>query len=669
MIISEDFDRFLGSVIQVTNNIATLKVVRTRGVGTLVLTNRRGYFTFANPNSAFVNVKKGVQKAMIVRGHDWLRDLLLAHNNRFPPTFPPPLRSPWLARFPPLNEEQALALARATHIGEGLSDRITLIEGPPGTGKTGVISKIVMHNIDTHSKWLLVAETSFAVQVCAERLHEELLIYGDSLQRIFFVGRTGIEDTDFHVSQVDTAEASEQASMESETFRLSPQNRRKVVEILQQDTKPRVFSLTSHISARNALLAEGQQRGFSREEKMVLAQLNMAKAQVQLLNTEGVNLDDHHSAYKAFDQAFSKAREYYIQHQARGIISTAGNAVNKIFRFFNPRTLIIEEASQLNEALAVTMIARNLGSVSKVVLVGDIMQNQPFTLKQLNEFYKTHETSLLQRLMDSGVPTVRLLEQYRMHPDIDAAVSKFFYSNQLINSPTVVDRPANAIWRRFRDLAMQRTRLHHSYFVHVPCRQLFRSNQSKTLMNPAHVTYIPAIFNFLRQAGAKDNQIAYFTYYKGQLTIMRTWETPELHMHTVDSAQGREYDFVILDLVTPGGRLYPLGFVADTRRMCVALSRARIGLLVFGESNLGNVRNPAAGAKLWTQFIRDHDEQRAVIEQGFPDTEPVLRDSIFQVTPGRWSDFVRSTYIVLALLPIIFSYISMAFSRRSSKSQ
>ena len=46
-------------------------------------------------------------------------------------------------------------------------------------------------------------------------------------------------------------------------------------------------------------------------------------------------------------------------------------------------------------------------------------------------------------------------------------------------------------------------------------------------------------------------------------------------MHTVDSAQGREYDFVILDLVTPGGRLYPLGFVADTKRMCVALSRAR----------------------------------------------------------------------------------------------
>ena len=33
-------------------------------------------------------------------------------------------------------------------------------------------------------------------------------------------------------------------------------------------------------------------------------------------------------------------------------------------------------------------------------------------------------------------------------------------------------------------------------------------------------------------------------------------------MATVDSAQGKEYDFVILDLVTPGGREYPLGIPA-----------------------------------------------------------------------------------------------------------
>ena len=63
-------------------------------------------------------------------------------------------------------------------------------------------------------------------------------------------------------------------------------------------------------------------------------------------------------------------------------------------------------------------------------------------------------------------------------------------------------------------------------------------------------------------------------------------------MTTVDKAQGREYDFVLLDLVTAGGRLYPLGFTTDVRRMCVGLSRAKIGMLIFGEKDMGNTAFP-----------------------------------------------------------------------------
>ena len=59
---------------QVDNRTATLKMVRTRYVDTLVLRNRRGYFIFANPTSAYVGVKKGVHKAMTTAGRSWMRD-------------------------------------------------------------------------------------------------------------------------------------------------------------------------------------------------------------------------------------------------------------------------------------------------------------------------------------------------------------------------------------------------------------------------------------------------------------------------------------------------------------------------------------------------------------------------------------------------------------------
>ena len=68
-----------------------------------------------------------------------------------------------------------------------------------------------------------------------------------------------------------------------------------------------------------------------------------------------------------------------------------------------------------------------------------------YPLPTLSEFALTTETSLMERLMDTGVPVTRLLAQYRMYPDIASLVSKYFYSNQLMNSDSVLNRPQNNI--------------------------------------------------------------------------------------------------------------------------------------------------------------------------------------------------------------------------------
>lgn len=119
----------------------------------------------------------------------------------------------------------------------------------------------------------------------------------------------------------------------------------------------------------------------------------------------------------------------------------------------------------------------------------------------------------------------------------------------------------------------------------------------------------------LRAAGANDRQIAVLTPYKGQPRLLRTWETADLTMATINSAQGKEYDFVILDLVTPSRRLCTLGFPTDPRRKCVALSRAKIGLLIIGDKNKANVAYLGAGTRAWKQLIDDHVTKDAVCEK------------------------------------------------------
>ena len=59
------------------------------------------------------------------------------------------------------------------NVGLTLLQRITLTEQSLGTGKIDLVTNIILYNVDLQHEWLLVAETQYAVQVCAERVHDE----------------------------------------------------------------------------------------------------------------------------------------------------------------------------------------------------------------------------------------------------------------------------------------------------------------------------------------------------------------------------------------------------------------------------------------------------------------------------------------------------------------
>jgi superfamily I DNA and/or RNA helicase len=74
-----------------------------------------------------------------------------------------------------------------------------------------------------------------------------------------------------------------------------------------------------------------------------------------------------------------------------------------------------------------------------------------------------------------------------------------------------------------------------------------------------------------------------------------------LHVNTVEGFQGNEKDFIIISLVRSNAGGF-IGFVDDDQRMNVMLTRARKGLLVFGDSK--TFEASAGGSSLWKEWIQ-----------------------------------------------------------------
>lgn len=603
-------EEFAGSVIAADDQTLTLEVVRVRGSGGTMLTGRRDRFRFGNPGAVFKMAKKLIQRGMWASDSDtWLKDLLLAHNNNtIALTNPPPVR-PWPAYLPGLNEEQHMAFMRMTQISPRIEDKITIIEGPPGTGKTRLIGAHVLDCLHRRQKWLLTAETHYAVEVCADRILHDLQARNESHECIFLIEHPGLEKTDYVVhKQPEGGLLAPSSDTPEQVFHMSALTRAKVLQQLVRHTESKPFSLTSFVLKRLSLRHDGHY--IRPEEKTILDRL--ATAQHEMAYPGEYDSDEYRFKCHTFDHCWQAAQEYFVQYHARGIMVTAATATTPILRNYRPIHIIIDEASQLTEYNTVPVLVRFFSRCQKLVLVGDEKQRRPFQLGAKSEFVSSVEQSLMTRLRGTGVPLTKLTTQYRMHKDIALTVSTLFYNSTLVNDASVESRPEYQQWRRFHQRIMPNCGKRHSVFVHVPLSTLYRQKKNQSRMNPDNLCVIKNLVDGLKAVNATE--IAILTPYKGQLRLHRKIQDPDIKLASVDSAQGKEYDFVILDLVTPGGQRHSLGFLTDPRRVNVALSRAKMGLLIVGDKDMGKVRYPTAGSKIWDTIIAGHAEHNAIHE-------------------------------------------------------
>ncbi|KAK4893519.1 hypothetical protein LTR27_008202 [Elasticomyces elasticus] len=280
--------------------------------------------------------------------------------------------------------------------------------------------------------------------------------------------------------------------------------------------------------------------------------------------------------------------DYLLVSQARIVAMTATHAAMKRreiaglgFRYEN---VVVEEAAQVTEAEGfvpfVMQDGKNGGGLQRVVLVGDHLQNSPVVQNAALRGYGNLEQSLFQRLMRLGVPHVVLDAQGRSRPSI-AELVKWRYprlTNLPFTSTALEFVRANAGFR------------HEYQFIEVGEYK----GQGETeptphfVQNLGEAEYAVALFQYMRLLGYPAEKISILCTYAGQRALIRDVLTHRCKgnrllgmpgwVGTVDKYQGEQNDYVILSLVRTKGP----GYLRDVRRLTVALSRARLGLYVLG---------------------------------------------------------------------------------------
>ncbi|XP_020580564.1 uncharacterized protein LOC110024757 isoform X2 [Phalaenopsis equestris] len=257
--------------------------------------------------------------------------------------------------------------------------------------------------------------------------------------------------------------------------------------------------------------------------------------------------------------------------------------------------VVIDEAAQALEPATLIPLQLLKSNGAKCIMVGDPKQLPATVLSSVASQF-LYECSMFERLQRAGHPVILLTEQYRMHPEICSFPSLHFYDNKLLNGVGAASKSA-----QFHE---------HVYlgpymFFDIPDgrENHGKSSGSFSLYNEAEIEAAITILRFLRKRYSSDftsRKIGIITPYKSQLHLLRSRFSAifgsstvyDMEFNTVDGFQGREVDILVLTTVRSsisdprlaGTNSISIGFVADIRRMNVALTRAKISLWIVGNA-------------------------------------------------------------------------------------
>lgn len=218
--------------------------------------------------------------------------------------------------------------------------------------------------------------------------------------------------------------------------------------------------------------------------------------------------------------------------------------------------------------------------------------------------------SLFERLIILGHRPLRLQVQYRMHPALSEFPSTTFYEGSLQNGVAHEERTMPQL--AFPWVSSSKPML---FYASLGPEEISASGTS--YLNRAEAANVERVVSLFLKCGVSPAQLGVVTPYEGQrayLTsymvrqgLLRSELYQEIEVASVDAFQGREKDFILLSCVR-SNEGQGLGFVNDPRRLNVALTRARYGLVLFGNPKVLS-RSP-----LWNNLLVHFKESGCLVE-------------------------------------------------------
>ncbi|XP_073987602.1 RNA helicase aquarius [Rhodnius prolixus] len=284
--------------------------------------------------------------------------------------------------------------------------------------------------------------------------------------------------------------------------------------------------------------------------------------------------------------------KYLLVKEAKIIAMTCTHAALKRSELveigFKYDNILMEEAAQILEIetfipLLVQTAQDGYNRLKRWIMIGDHNQLPPVIKNLAFQKYSNMEQSLFTRLVRLGVPTIDLDAQGRSRPLI-CDLYKWRYKNlgNLAHVTVGEYQFANAGF------------CHEFQFINVEDFNGVGESEPSPYFyqNLAEAEYCVAVFMYMRLIGYPAHKISILTTYNGQKHLLRDVVNVRCSSNpligrphkitTVDKYQGQQNDYIILSLV----RTRAVGHIRDVRRLVVALSRARLGLYIFGRASL-----------------------------------------------------------------------------------